>query len=272
MKQKFSSTVKVFLALMVFLPSLTALADNEFDRAMLSYSASQKVALKMTKKKDVFKFGEKSASFRKGKLSWSDHLNNDIEAASRHRINDARNKMLGDMIMRLNTQVNNNVGELDNAILDIMQEVLAQEEDLVYQIAICASLRSFVTNNKNLFKRNDAVRLAAFENLDDAEKTIIENIQKRFEDEDLKELVNEYKKLYPDEELTFSSTAPAHFTKVMELFNQNIKSFENLNRNSAIAEFRLWGKDMLNVLILNNNPVLVKEFKLQLNNHKKAFR
>ena len=271
MKQKFNSTAKIFLALMVFLPS-AALADDEFDRAMVSYSASQKIASQMAKKKNILKVSRQSTS-SKSQFDWSDYLQDDFRDASKNRINADRIKMLGEMISQLNSQIKNGFEEFDNTVSDIMKEAFTYEDDLVYPIAICVGLRAFMSHHKTMFKRNSvSVRKVAIENLESCEKEIIEKIQKRFEDEDLKELVAEYKKLYPNEELLFSSTAPAQFAKVLELFEQCMKSFRNLNRNSAIAEFRLWGRDMLNVLILSNNPVLIKEFKLQLDNHKKVFR
>lgn len=272
MRQKFNLISVCCMVLSVLLPVLPLAADDDFDQAMVSYSALLEIMDQMKKGDEVFALKNESQENRKGLLEFKDSER--YEIAQKNKINEHRVKLIGNMFNKINEQIKNNEGFYDKAVKDIMEESLDGESgDLMISIALCSGLKKFINTNdyKQLFKKSE-VKKEARNNLAEYENDILEKLQECFADEDLKELVKKYQELYPDEELLLTQTAPAQIMDIYTVFDHCIRSFRNLNRYSAVADFRLWGKNMLNVLVLDKNPEFIKEFNRHLDNHKRAFK
>ena len=89
-------------------------------------------------------------------------------------------------------------------------------------------------------------------------------------------MVDDYLKLFPDEKASLLFTKGSDHLKdrthCIELAEKCLEAFWQLDKVSATANFREWGKNMLNYLLLDHNEFMVKEFGEQYKIYKKVFK
>jgi hypothetical protein len=68
------------------------------------------------------------------------------------------------------------------------------------------------------------------------------------------------------------NTPPADIKEVKALLDTCLDSFFALDKVSSMTDFRKWGHHMLNVMILDSNPILVEEYRQQLKNYRNTFK
>lgn len=248
--------------------------ESEYENNISDYSITMRILEDATKDDGVFEIFGFSLQFTTGKLKWNETINNHIENAKKNRINTKRIDILNRIVKEINEQAGNNFEDIDTAMENIMNFSMENEKDLFYPVATYNILEYFLDKHKKMFQDDESKqksRKRAKINLKEFEDKIIEEIKKRYEDDELKILVEEYSKVFPKKDLMINTAPPEKFKDVNEIFKKAVKSFWELDKYSAISEFELWGKNMLNVLIFDSEPMMVDEFKRQFNNYRKIF-
>lgn len=266
----FKRALKIAVAVFTVLCCSAVFAEEEnenFGARMKAYSNTQKVA-------ELFVSGKKMIS-EKG--SWESEVEKLYDTAREKKINEKRVIALAKMSDTISTQYMNGHKQFDRFVEDILIAADFSEQQLVFAIATCRQLETFLKKTRRFDKEDyKDVKKDALEELIGFEKeTILPKVKARFEDEELRGLVEDYVKLFPDAKgkLLFYNGAGSinKFDECCELFTKSMKAFRELDKCSALADFRTWGMHMLNYLLLDFEPSMAEEFKAQLDNYKNSF-
>ena len=88
----------------------------------------------------------------------------------------------------------------------------------------------------------------------------------------MKNLIAEYKALFPDAVMLTDRTPPANIKEVQEVLKDCLAAYFMLDRVSAMTDFKKWGYCMLTLLIFDNNTILLDEYEQQLKNYRSTFK
>lgn len=250
----------------------TAMAESNFDKHIQAFAASQRIMEFLQHGQQVLDSSLPSEEYPKGKLSWSDFLHDFIKKAQTDNINSTRIDLLGKVLEKLNQSAKVKFENFDESVNEIMDIDLENNNDIIFVIAICIRLERFMDNSRDMFSSAAlGARRKARAHLEDHRKKIVEVLRNRYQDQDLRALADDFLKLFPDSELLINRTPPANFSDCRTLSKEAASSFWMLDQYSAAAEFSAWGKNMLDYLLLDGNPMLIEEFKRQMKNYKNAF-
>lgn len=264
MKQKWLRNLKTAAALaLTFLFCCNAAAKEEgFAEKMPAYSETRKIAGLLLEANQI-KDG-----------AWKKEVQKVYDSAKKKPVNEEQVEAMGQVIENISSQKVHSYAEIDRFIEDILNASMLDEKELLFPIAMLRQVETFL----NAIKYGPAkeAKASALEELKNVQSDVTKKVKERFEDDDLKELVEEYLALFPDEKNNlFIMNGPGsvnNFNECVELAKKSLQAFWQLDKVSAIANFREWGRNMLNYLLLDNNEFMVEEFKAQLKAYKKVFK
>lgn len=264
MKQKWLRNLKTAAALaLTFLFCCNAAAkEEEFAKKITAYSETRKIAGLLLKENQI----------KNG--AWKKEVQDVYDSAKTKPVNEEQVEAMGKVINNISDQKQHRYEEIDRFMEDILNASMLDEKELLFSIAMLRQVETFLAT----IKRADAqeAKKSALEELKNVQSDVTEKVKERFEDDNLKELVEEYLALFPEEKNNlFIMNGPGsvnNFNECVELAKKSLQAFWQLDKVSAIANFREWGRNMLNYLLLDNNEFMVEEFKAQLKAYKKVFK
>lgn len=265
MKQKWLRNLKTAAALaLTFLFCCNAAAKEEgFAEKMPAYSETRKIAGLLLKENQI----------KNG--AWKKEVQDVYDSAKKKPVNEEQVEAMGQVIENISSQKVHRYAEIDRFIEDILNAAMLDEKELLFPIAMLQQVETFLNAIKDGGAAKEA-KASALEELKNVQKDVTAKVKERFEDDNLKELVEEYLALFPEEKNNlFIMNGPGSvnsFDECVELAKKSLQAFWQLDKVSAIANFREWGRNMLNYLLLDNNEFMVEEFKAQLKAYKKVFK
>ena len=263
--KKFSKVVKNVLLGTICISAVSAAADFEFKDCVISFYSTQRIALTLMSKDEVF-------AVKRKKLEWRKNIQSDLEKAKLYKYNSDRLDMLEHFLSAVSEQISDDFEEFDAAIDEINTKAIepaVNRNDLIWAIAIAHRLNNLCKGF--VFKQLSDTE-AVKEELNNALVAIKEKVRERYEDDVLKKLVSDYKKLFPNRSLLIDRTLPSNFDACIKLQHECLAAYLNLNKYSASAEFEEWGANMLNFLLLEYDVVFIKEFETRLKNYTANFK
>ena len=257
--------LKTVLFAAVCMTVLPASADFSYKDCVVPFYSTQRIALTFMGKEEIFKFSSK-------KVTWRNNIKTDLEKAKLYKYNSDRVDMLDDYLFAISEQSSTEWEDFDSAIDEINTksiEPAVNRNDLIWAIAMAYRLNNFCKGF--IYKKlsdTDAVK----EELATVLDSIKEKVRERYEDDVLKKLTAEYKKLFPNRRLLIDQSLPSNFNACVKLQNECLAAYLNLNKYSAAAEFEEWGANMLNFLLLEYDVLFIKEFETRLKNYTANFK
>lgn len=266
-KQIFGVTA-ILLAVLLGGTSVRA-ADADFGKQMSAFSDSQQIL-------QYFVSGKKMIDQNKLKAFWEPEIKKLYDSARVKPINQARTTAFAKMLETIEKQRYDEYQNFHRFIDDILNTAVSDDVDILCSIAVCWQLEIFLTKHKFDRDATDAIRESLKILTEFTGETLLSKVKERFEDDELKALVEDFEKLFPDTKtkLKFNSGSGCvnNIRECRELFDDAMKAYWNLNKCSALANFREWGTHMLNYLLLDRNPVMIDEFKKQMSNYRRTFK
>lgn len=268
--KKSLKTAVTMLALLCCTTGFTQKKER-FGEQMKAYSETQKIA-------EYFVSGNRMLLNKRDEIVWHPDVDKLYRSAKEKTINGDRINMMAGFHRTIELQKLNNFEQLASFInRDFFESLISNKQQLLFLIALCKQIAICPQITKNTGSDQREAITEARENLRTFENDILlEAVQERFADDELKGLTEDYLKLFPDakNELLFckGKTYVNNMKECTDLFNSCMKAYWKLDQCSALADFKNWGKHMLNYLLLDYHPVMVEEFKTQLKNYKDSFK
>lgn len=260
--------IMVILLVFIFGGS-SARADETFGKQMTTFSESQRILQHLVS-------GKKMININATSVFWVADVKKLYDSARNNPINQPRTTALAEMLETLEHQRYDEYRHLDSFIEDILNAAFSDELDLLCSIAICAQMETFLNKHRFVDDAKDKIRKSKEKLRNFTKETLLPKVQERFEDKDLKALVEDFEKLFPDAKakLKFNSGSGCvnNFDESCQLFDNSMNAYWSLNKCSALANFREWGTHMLNYLLLDHNQIMIDEFKKQLSNYRRTFK
>ena len=266
-------SLKIAVTVLILLFCTTGFTQEKesFGERMKNYSETQKIA-------EFFVCGKRMLLNKRDDIVWHSDVDKLYQTAKDKTINGDRIAMMTNLHNILGPQKYNNFEQLDRFINDdFFDSLISNKQQLIFAIAICKQVAIFpqITNNASAKQREAITKarqnLHTFEN-----ESLLQTVQERFSDDELKGLTEDYLKLFPDakHELFFykGKNSVNNMKECTDLFQACMAAYWSLDKCSSLADFKNWGKHMLNYLLLDYHPVMVEEFKTQLKNHKESFK
>lgn len=219
-------------------------------------------------KKAVFKKNEKDRT-----VTWNAAIEKLRAEAEKNRCNKKRLELLAVFLGKISQLYGNDFKDLDSEIENIDSKCIqeaATEGDFFFALAICIRL-NIMLNDFSTFSIPVSTRNAAKAALQRCKDELVRKIKEQYDNGRLKKLVAEYQKLFPDQELVIDRVPPQSYDDCVKGYQEAMANFWNLDKCSANADFREWGKCMLNVLIYNQSSMFVDEFEKSMKNYTQAF-
>lgn len=265
--KKFCFSSKMMILAIVSLSAFELCGDYTFKDCVVPYFATQRIAITLCGKEQVF-----SSNKKKRKIEWRKNIEDDLKEAKLHKYNSDRLDMLDDFINSISDQYYGDPDEFDRAVEEVSSKCLepaANRNDLIWAMAIAVRLNIFCIKHViPHISDSDLIK----EELDNAFNGVKDKIRERYEDATLRGLVSEYKKLFPKKNLLFEQTLPSNFDDCVKLHEKCLNAYMNLDKYSASAEFSEWGENMLNFLILSYDVLFIKEFEERMKSYKNNFQ
>ena len=270
---------KIFAATAMFLLFFSAQgAESEYSKNIQSYSYMMRIAklVNPREKVRIFRLDGFSLVYESGKPAWNVEIEELIGLAKKNKINSMRIDIINFILKNIVGQAEaaKNFEDMEEVVDNVSNMAFRNSEDLIYAITAFNIMDYFLSEHKGMFTGESGrkYRKRAKANLKDSEDKLVDMVKTRYEDENLKKLVAEYKKLFPAEKLDFEQNPPTNIKEVNALFDKCLDSFFRLDKVSSMTDFKSWGYYMLTLLILDSNSLLVDEFNQQLKNYRNTFQ
>lgn len=249
--------------------SATALlfAEDSFSLLEGPYTMTQNIAYKLIAKNNVY-----VRLPSKRELTWHVSIRNMLNEAKKFRSNTVRLNEMNKLCEMISAEFNAEYEGTDKNLPDIAKNCIEPaigRSDLMWAMVLTVNLNNYVERYvlKNI-SDNEAIK----EEMNNINNVMKNACQDRFNNDDLKKLADDFKKLFPDKKLIFDYAPPSNFNECADLINKNLQAYQNLDKYSAVAEFADWGQNMLDFLILSYEPMFIKEFEERLAAYKKNFK
>ncbi|MBR2720655.1 MAG: hypothetical protein IKB74_04900 [Lentisphaeria bacterium] len=267
---KISSKIFAVTAALLLLLTVHG-AESEYSRSMQHYQYTMQIARIISEGQSVFRIDGFSIVYENGRPEWDKDIEELVAAAKKSKVNAARLDIINSIIARIKEQAGKRFEDLDSTVDSIADMALRNSDDIIYAVTAYNALDYFLDKHKGMIS-DRKYRKRASSNLDDYEDKLIDITKKRFEDPKLKNLIAEYKALFPDAVMLTDRTPPANIKEVQEVLKDCLAAYFMLDRVSAMTDFKKWGYCMLTLLIFDNNTILLDEYEQQLKNYRSTFK
>ncbi len=242
-------------------------ADDTFSIIEKPYSITQNIASRIIQDDNVY-----VRVPRKRALTWHSSIISLLNEAKKYRSNALRISEMNTLCEMISAEFAAEYEDLDKNLPDISSKTITpalSRDDLVWGITLSINLNNYA---EKYILKNLSDTETIQEELNNIKKNMVDECKKRYEDDTLQKLVEEYKKIFPRKKLLFDHTPPVNFRDCINLVKNNFEAYNNLDKYSAVAEFADWGENMLNFLILSYDPIFVKEYEDRFAAYKKNFK
>lgn len=258
---------KLLLTALILSSAALICANDTFNLLETSYTLTQNIADKLIRG-DITYVRIRS----KRALTWHSSVQKMINEAKKYRSNTLRLSEMNNLCEMISAEFSAEYEGTDKNLPDIAQKCIEpsiNRGDLLWAMVLTISLDNYI---EKYVIRNISDSEGIQEEMKNIKNTMRNTCQERFNDDILKKMADDYKKLFPKKTLLFDFAPPSNFKECTELVRENLKAYQNLDKYSAVAEFADWGQNMLNFLIFSHEPMFIKEFEERLAAYKKNFK
>ena len=258
---------KIFVSALLAAVPLSFFAEDTFYMLEAPYTITQNIAHKLISTENVY-----VRVRNKRELTWHSNIRKIIEEAKKFRSNTLRLSEMNSLCEMISAEFAAEYEGIDSSLPDIAKKCIEpalSRDDLLWAMVLTVNLDNYIEKYvlKNISDNEDIK-----EELDSIKNTMKDKCIERFEDDVLKKLIEDYKKLFPDRKLLFEHTPPANFKECCKLVSNCLVAYDNLDKYSAVAEFADWGENMLNFMLLAYEPMFIKEYEERYAAYRKNFK
>lgn len=258
---------KLFLSTLLLSVTAILFADDSFALLETSYTLTQNIAKRLINRDNVY-----VRVRSKRELTWHSSIHKMLDEAKQFRSNANRLSEMNKLCEMISAEFSAEYEGTDKNLPDIAQksiEPAINRNDLLWAMVLTINLNNYVDR---YILKNISDNKSIQEEMNNIKNTMKNTCQERFNNDELKKLADDFKKLFPDKKILFDYAPPSNFNECADLVSKNLQAYQNLDKYSAVAEFADWGRNMLDFLILSYDPMFIKEFEERLSTYKKNFK
>lgn len=263
---------KSMILLAALFSAATVAAAPAYRNTIASYSDTWKIVLLLSNDSEIFDGMENILDVQR--ISWIPEMQSVITSAQKSNINIRRVRITEYIRQEINDEARKRFSDFNRAVERIMDKALSNHSDPFFSVAVLVRMQRFLRNNYSIIftgRNGKNVRERAKNKLEESEEKVVRQFQDRFKDKELKTRAEKFMKLFPDAVLIVDQPQPERFSEVKFMFSESLRSAIALNKVSALAEFKEWGKHMLNCMLFDGSAELRKEFDHYMDSYENVF-